>query len=94
MLDFLSRIFGKDNSTSKDIAKERLRLVLVHDRASVTPEFLEDIKGELLAVIKEYMEVDEDEIKVSLDNMEDSVALVANIPVKRMKRKAQPENMN
>ena len=52
MLDFLNRIFGKDtNSSSKDVAKERLRLVLVHDRANVSPELLNDLKTDLIEVI-------------------------------------------
>ena len=49
MLD-LSRIFGR-KSNSKDTAKDRLKLVLVHDRANVSPEFLEQIKDEIMQVI-------------------------------------------
>lgn len=37
MLDLIQRLFGKDSACSKDIAKERLRLVLVHDRVNVSP---------------------------------------------------------
>lgn len=89
MLDFISRIFGKDSGSSSSVAKERLRLVLVHDRASVSPELLEVLKNELIQVISKYMEIDENMLEVSLDNSEDQVALVANIPVKKMKRTAK-----
>ena len=86
MLDFLNRIFGKDtNSSSKDVAKERLRLVLVHDRANVSPELLNDLKTDLIEVISKYMEIDETALEVNLDSNESQVALVANIPVKKMK---------
>ena len=86
LLDFLNRFFGKDNSTSKNVAKERLRLVLVHDRANVSPQLLESLKEDLIKVISNYMEIDENSLEVNLDSSDDSVALVANIPVVRMKR--------
>lgn len=86
MLDFLSKFFGKDTSSSKNVAKERLRLVLVHDRASVSPQVLEALKTDLIKVISNYMEIDESALEVNLDSSDDTVALVANIPVLRMKR--------
>lgn len=93
MLDFLSRIFGREtNSSSRNVAKERLRLVLVHDRADISPELLQSLKAELIQVISNYMEIDEQALEVSLDSSENQVALVANIPVKRMKRKFQTES--
>lgn len=91
MLDFLNRIFGRDNQSSRNVAKERLRLVLVHDRAGVSPELLQSLKADLINVISNYMEIDEQALEVSLDSSENQVALVANIPVKRMKRKFQTE---
>ena len=88
MLDFLLRVFGKDNGTSKNVAKERLRLVLVHDRADVSPQLLESLKEDLIRVITNYMEIDESALEVNFDNSDNTVALVANIPVVRMKRNA------
>lgn len=87
MLDFLSRVFGREpNTGSKSVAKERLRLVLVHDRANVSPQLLEALKEDLIKVISEYMEIDESALEVNLNNSDNSVALVANIPVLKMKR--------
>jgi len=40
MFDLIHRLFSKENSGSKDIAKERLRLVLVHDRVNVSPQLI------------------------------------------------------
>lgn len=86
VLEFLSRVFGRD-AGSGSVAKERLRLVLVHDRSSVSPEFLQLLKNDLIEVISKYMEIDEKSLEVNLDNDgQDQVALVANIPVKKMKR--------
>jgi cell division topological specificity factor len=87
MLDLIARVFGRDNS-SANIAKERLRLVLVHDRTNVSPQFLEALKEELFAVISRYMEIDEEKMDVNLQSAENQVVLVANIPVRRMKRAA------
>ncbi len=86
MLEFLSRVFGRETTSSKNVAKERLRLVLVHDRANVSPELLSSLKNDLIKVITNYMEIDEQALEVSLDSNDNQVALVANIPVKRMKR--------
>lgn len=87
MLDLISRVFGRENS-SADIAKERLRLVLVHDRTNVSPQFLEALKEELISVISRYMEIEEENMDVTLQSGANQVALVANIPVRRMKRAA------
>jgi len=92
VLDFINRIFGRESSSSRNVAKERLRLVLVHDRAGVSPELLESLKADLINVISNYMEIDKDGLEVSLDSSENQVALVANIPVKKMKRKFETES--
>jgi cell division topological specificity factor len=86
LLDFLLRIFGKESVSSKNVAKERLRLILVHDRADVSPQLLEALKEDLIKVISNYMEIDENALEVNLDTSDKTVALVANIPVIRMKR--------
>jgi cell division topological specificity factor len=61
----LFKLFSR-NDSSKDIAKERLKLVLIHDRANVSPQFLEMIKGELIKVISDYMEIDEKGLEIKL----------------------------
>ena len=86
MIDFLRQFWNRDTDSSKQIAKERLRLVLVHDRVNVSPSLLEALKVDLMEVISKYMEIEESGLEVNLDKSENSVALVANIPVKRMKR--------
>jgi cell division topological specificity factor len=87
LLDLIAKVFGRD-SASANIAKERLRLVLVHDRTNVSPQFLEALKEDLIGVISRYMEIDEENMDVTLQSAENQVALVANIPVRRMKRAA------
>jgi len=92
-VDFL-KIFGRESVASKDIAKERLRLILVHDRANVSPKFLEMIKSRLIDIISDYMEIDEEGLEVKLTRMDKEKdvtvpALVANIPIKKVKHLAR-----
>lgn len=76
MFEMIQRLFGKDSTGSKDIAKERLRLVLVHDRANVSPQFMEILKDDMIRVISNYMEINERDMEVNLTNTNSSVALV------------------
>ena len=86
MLEFISRMLGKESASSKTVAKERLRLVLVHDRASISPAMLNSLKEDLIKVISKYMEIDEAALEFNLLQDDNEVALVANIPVVKMKR--------
>lgn len=84
-MDLLHKIF-RDNRSSKDTAVERLRLVLIHDRAEVSPGLMEALKEDLIQVISKYMDIDRETMDVSLNSSECSASLVANIPVKRILR--------
>ncbi|HWR41194.1 MAG TPA: cell division topological specificity factor MinE [Patescibacteria group bacterium] len=86
MLDLIMKLFGKEPAGSKSVAKERLRLVLVHDRVDVSPQLMEVLKEDMIKVISNYMEINEQQMEVNLTSNRSSVALVANIPVNRMKR--------
>lgn len=90
MFDFLK--FLNKQPSSKEVAKERLRLVLIHDRnGNIDPKILENIKNEIMQVIEKYLEVDEEALEIELtkdaggDGNNLSHALVANIPIKRVK---------
>jgi cell division topological specificity factor len=84
-MDLIGKFFTED-TTSKNIAVERLRLVLVHDRANISPGLMEALKEDLIAVISKYMDIDEESMEINLNSGELSAALVANIPVKRIRR--------
>ncbi|MGR6835371.1 cell division topological specificity factor MinE [Syntrophomonas erecta] len=88
MFDLLSKIFCRESAGSKEIARERLRLVLVHDRSSNSPELLNALKEDLIKVIQEYLDIDEEALTVNLENEENSVALIASIPVKGFRKAA------
>ncbi|WP_028307660.1 cell division topological specificity factor MinE [Desulfitibacter alkalitolerans] len=86
MLQLLQRILGVGSPSSKTIAKERLRLVLLHDRTSIPPHVIEALKGDLIQCISKYMEIDENNLDVSLSDSDESVALVANIPILKVRQ--------
>lgn len=86
MLDLVKGILGNDEISSKEVAKERLRLVLINDRIGVSPEVLDEMKEELLEVISKYLEIEDDGLEMEFEQEEDSMALVANIPVKNLKK--------
>jgi cell division topological specificity factor len=87
-VDFLRKLFGGGGTSSAKEAKERLRIVLIHDRTDISPQLLENLRVEMIAVLTKYMDIDESKIEMDLDHDERAVALVANIPVLRIKRTA------
>lgn len=80
---FLQKILGLDNSGK--VAKDRLRLVLIHDRSSISPLLMENLKFDLIKIISKYMVIDEESIEMGLDNKNGTVALAANIPILKIK---------
>lgn len=81
--------FFSSKASAKDVASDRLKLILIHDRANVSPEFLERIKEDLLNVISKYAEIDYSDVDVKMTHTEEvkggSPALIASIPIKRIK---------
>ncbi len=91
IINFLKNFQKKDKEeASKNKAKERLQLVLMQDRASVSPDFFEMMKKEIIEVIKKYIEIDEEALEVELTRGLEGQegmgpALIANIPIKNIK---------
>ena len=89
-MNFLARLFqmiGKEKS--KETAKKRLQLVLIHDRTDISPETMENLRRDLIGVISNYLEIEEEKIELDLAKEERSVALVANIPIRTVKRRPE-----
>ena len=88
---------SKEDSKSKDAAKERLHLVLMQDRANISADFLALMKQEIIEVIKKYIDVDENAIDVRLTNKSNddgttgAPVLYANIPIVSVKEEAKEE---
>lgn len=77
--------FNKESNKSKNIAKDRLKLVLIHDRSMLSSGMLEQMKDEIIEVISRYVDIDREELNIDIAQQEDNVrrtTLVANIPLR------------
>ncbi|ACI18821.1 cell division topological specificity factor MinE [Dictyoglomus thermophilum] len=77
----LSTIWGK-RVTSKDVAKERLQVVLVYDRAKIEPQLVEKLKEDLMNTVSKYLTFDSDNIKIELSSEDNKSILRIDIPLK------------
>lgn len=88
-MDFLS-FFGKSKNSST-VAKDRLKLVLMHDRMDCSPELLEMIKSDIIEVISKYVEFDKEELDIKISESSNqntekgAPVLYANIPISNLK---------
>ena len=78
LFDFIQRLLGLQKP-SATTAKERLQLVLAHDRSDLNPELLEQMRREILEVVQKYVEIDLDGGDVSLATEDRVTALVATL---------------
>jgi cell division topological specificity factor len=65
---------------SKDALKERLKLVLAYDRAHLSPGLVEQLKQDLLAVLKRYFP-EEENISIQVETLDDKMKLQADVPI-------------
>ncbi|MGA0022565.1 MAG: cell division topological specificity factor MinE [Vulcanococcus sp.] len=89
--DFINKLLGRQPA-SATTAKQRLQLVLAHDRSDLNPELLEQMRREILEVVSRYVEIDIEEGDVSLETEDRVTALVANLPIRRTKPLPQQES--
>lgn len=84
VIDYILKKLGlkDEEEDSKSIAKERLQFILVQDRIKLTPEELDSLKGELIGVLKKYVNVDDRNIEMDINRDDDVMALVASFPIK------------
>ncbi len=86
---FLEKV-GLGRTRSARDAKERLQLVLIHDRAGLSPGKLEALKDDLIHVISRHIEIDTEAVEITLTRERDSQRLIAQIPLAPMRRRRQP----
>jgi cell division topological specificity factor len=86
---FLNYLF-QTRPTSASIAKERLKIVLAHERAgSHAPDFLPRLQKELIDVVGRYVEIRDDMIRVQLGKAGETSLLEINIEIEGAKAKAK-----
>jgi len=84
-MSFLDKLLGKKNSA--DSAKERLQLVLIHDRTDLTPAELDSLRDDLVATISRHVEIDTTSMQFGLEHDGRTQRLVADIPIKNAARR-------
>jgi len=76
----MAPFFG--NKKSAHSAKERLQLVLIHDRTDLTPGELEALKDDLIAAISRHVEIEPSAVSIHVAQEGRSQRLVADIPLR------------
>jgi len=87
-MGIFNKLRGKQQVGSREIAKERLRLVLIHDRTDISPVMLEALKADLIAVISEHLEIDQSGIEITLSESRGHSRLLATIPILRRRSRS------
>jgi len=72
---------------SATTAKERLKLVLVHDRMDLTSSALDSLKDELIAVISKYVSIDTDAVEININQEGREQTLIAIIPLRAPRKR-------
>jgi cell division topological specificity factor len=87
MAGFLDRVLGRQPKSAEQ-AKERLKLVLVHDRTDISPGVMESLKDELIAVISRHVEIDPAAVKIEMAQEGREQRLIADIPLRPARRRS------
>ena len=83
---FWKSLFSR-SSSSKEVAKKRLQLLLIHDQVDLTPDQMVQMKQEIVEVIERYLSVETEDTHVVLDRMDNQIRLVGSIPLRESTRR-------
>jgi cell division topological specificity factor len=86
MSSFFNRLLGRENK-SAHMAKERMKLVLIHDRTDLSPSAMDALKDELIAVISRHVEIDPSAVRIEMAQEGREQRLIADIPLKTARRR-------
>lgn len=96
LTDFYNTIIGffrqtekKEEENAKEVACNRLRVVLMQDRTNLTPELQERMRIELVDLLSKYVEMDRDALELSFEPVDGQMALMLSIPVLRAREESE-----
>ena len=81
MGNFFERLIGHSSSSSAQTAKERLQLVLIHDRTDISPAIMEVLRDEIIEVISKHVDIDRNLVEINLTQNQRENRMIANIPL-------------
>lgn len=87
MAGFLDRLLNREPRSARQ-AKERLKLVLIHDRTDLSPGQMEMLRDELIQVISRHIEIDPASVQISMTQDGREQRLIADIPIRQVRRRA------
>lgn len=78
--------FSKRKQSAQS-AKERLQLVLIHDRTDMTQVQMEALRDDILAVISRHVDIDPEAVRIDVEREGREQRLVADIPLRSVTRR-------
>ncbi|MCX5774302.1 MAG: cell division topological specificity factor MinE [Fusobacteria bacterium] len=86
MLDLIKSLF-RNEAKSKDIAKNRLKIVIMQQKSNISPQVLEELKKDIISVFKKYLEIDEGGMEINVGQENNTMGISVSIPVKEVKKR-------
>jgi cell division topological specificity factor len=86
MANFIDRLLNREPKSAR-LAKERLKLVLIHDRTDLPPGIMDALKDELIEVISRRIEIDPDAVHIEVTQDGREHRLIADIPLRPARRR-------
>jgi cell division topological specificity factor len=80
-MGFFRKLIGRGGTSSSDVAKRRLQLVLVHDRSNISPGLMAVIRDEIINVISRHIDIDRNGVEINFSQQGRESRLVADIPL-------------